>query len=310
MRTIKSKLLAIFLLIFAVIAANSVIAIMNFSSLQNSINNILKANFDSVLYAQNMAIAIERQDSAELAMVFEENKESAKKIYLDNEKEFLGWLAKAKGNITETGEDRIVNNLGSFYTEYTDKFTIFETMIDNNNTTAARDYYYNEIFPLFENIKQECRNLVEINQSKMIVLKNNSEIIAERASLVALVISSFTIIISIIFMFYLINKIVKPVRDLIQKTRGIAERNYSQQLNITGKDEIASLANEFNIMASKLKQYDLLNVNQLMKEKQKIETIVESISDGILVTGAENRILLLNKAAGSNKEKFYRRDKK
>lgn len=296
MRTIKSKLLAIFLLIFAVIAANSVIAIMNFSSLQNSINNILKANFDSVLYAQNMAIVIERQDSAELAMVFEENKESAKKIYLDNEKEFLGWLAKAKGNITETGEDRIVNNLGSFHTEYTDKFTIFETMIDNNNTTAARDYYYNEIFPLFENIKQEYRNLVEINQSKMIVLKNNSEIIAERASLVALVISSFTII-SIIFMFYLINKIVKPVRDLIQKTRGIAERHYSQQLNITGKDEIASLANEFNIMASKLKQYDLLNVNQLMKEKQKIETIVERISDGILVTGAENRILLLNKAA-------------
>ncbi len=34
-----------------------------------------------------------------------------------------------------------------------------------------------------------------------------------------------------------------------------------------------------------------------MKEKQKIETIVESISDGIIVTGAENRVLLLNKAA-------------
>ena len=297
MRTIKSKLLAIFLLIFTVIAVNSVIAILNFSTLQNSIDNILKANFDSVLYAQNMAIAIERQDSAELAMVFEENKESAKKIYLDNEKEFLGWLAKAEGNITETGENRIVNNLGSFYTEYTDKFTNFETMIGNNNTTVARDYYYNEISPVFENIKQECRNLVEINQSKMIVLKNNSEIIAERASLVALVISSFTIIISIIFMFYLINKIIKPVRDLIQKTRSIAERNYSQQLNIAGKDEIASLANEFNIMVSKLRQYDLLNVNQLMKEKQKIETIVESISDGILVTDAENRVLLLNKAA-------------
>ncbi|MBE3115524.1 MAG: PAS domain S-box protein [Actinobacteria bacterium] len=297
MRTIKSKLLAIFLLIFTVIAVNSVIAILNFSTLQNSIDNILKANFNSVLYAQNMAIAIERQDSAELAMVFEENKESAKKIYLDNEKEFLGWLAKAEGNITETGENRIVNNLGSFYAEYTDKFTNFETMIGNNNTTVARDYYYNEISPVFENIKQECRNLVEINQSKMIVLKNNSEIIAERASLVALVISSFTIIISIIFMFYLINKIIKPVRDLIQKTRSIAERNYSQQLNIAGKDEIASLANEFNIMASKLRQYDLLNVNQLMKEKQKIETIVESISDGILVTGAENRVLLLNKAA-------------
>src|SRR4030043_779065 len=297
MHTIKSKLIAIFLLIFVVIAATNIFAIMNFNTLQNSINNILKSNFDSVLYAQNMAIAIERQDSAELAMIFEENKESSKKIYLDNQKGFLDWLEKAKGNITEPNEDTIVSDLDRYYTEYTDKFNNFETMIDNNNVISARNYYYNEIFPLFENIKQDYRNLVEINQNKMIVLKNDSEIIAKRASLIALVISSFTIIIILIFMFYLINKIVRPVRDLIQKTRSIAERNYSQQLNIAGKDEISSLANEFNIMAFKLRQYDLLNVNQLMKEKQKIETIVESISDGIIVTGAENKVLLLNKAA-------------
>ena len=297
MHTIKSKIIAIFLLIFVVIAATNIFAIMNFNTLQNSINNILKSNFDSVLYAQNMAIAIERQDSAELAMIFEENKESPKKIYLDNQKEFLGWLEKAKDNITEPNEDTIVNDLDRYYTEYTDKFNNFETMIDDNNVISARNYYYNEIFPLFENIKQDYRNLVEINQNKMIVLKNNSEIIAKRASLIALVISSFTIIIILIFMFYLINKIVRPVRDLIQKTRSIAERNYSQQLNIAGKDEVASLANEFNIMALKLRQYDLLNVSQLMKEKQKIETIVESISDGIIVTGAENKVLLLNKAA-------------
>src|SRR4030043_443307 len=235
MHTIKSKIIAIFLLIFVVIAATNIFAIINFNTLQNSINNILKSNFDSVLYAQNMAIAIERQDSAELAMIFEENKESSKKIYFDNQKEFLDWLEKAKGNITEPDEDTIVSDLDRYYSEYTDKFNNFETMIDDNNVISARNYYYNEIFPLFENIKQDYRNLVE--------------------------------------------------------------RNYSQQLNIAGKDEVASLANEFNIMALKLRQYDLLNVNQLMKEKQKIETIVESISDGIIVSGAENKVLLLNKAA-------------
>ncbi len=224
MHTIKSKLIAIFLLIFVVIAAISIFAIINFNTLQNSINNILKSNFDSVLYAQNMAIAIERQDSAELAMMFEENKNNSKKIYFDNQNEFLNWLEKAKGNITEPGEDIIVNNLGKYYTEYTDKFNNFETMINNNNVIGARDYYYNEIFPLFENIKQECRNLVEINQNKMIVLKNNSEIIAQRASLIALIISSFTIIIILLFMFYLINKIVKPVRDLIARRRAVLQK--------------------------------------------------------------------------------------
>ncbi|MCL5069607.1 MAG: cell wall metabolism sensor histidine kinase WalK, partial [Actinobacteria bacterium] len=151
--------------------------------------------------------------------------------------------------------------------------------------------------PIFENIKQKTRSLVEINENKMITLRDESKIIARNATSITLAISGFTILIGIFFVLYLTNKIIRPVRDLIQKTRNIADRNYDQQINIIGKDEIAALATEFNIMASKLKQYDQLNIKQLMKEKQKVETIVESISDGVIVTGAENRILLINKAA-------------
>src|SRR4030066_2190572 len=101
MKTIKGKLLVIFILIFTIIAANSIIAIINFSTLKNSIDNILKANYESVIYAQNMAIAIERQDSAELAMMFEENKENPKRLFEDNKADFLELLSKAKANITE-----------------------------------------------------------------------------------------------------------------------------------------------------------------------------------------------------------------
>ena len=90
---------------------------------------------------------------------------------------------------------------------------------------------------------------MEINENKMITLRDESKIIARNATSITLAISGFTILISIIFVLYLINKIVRPVRDLIQKTRNIANRNYDQQINIIGKDEIASLAAEFNIMA-------------------------------------------------------------
>lgn len=297
MKTIKSKLLAIFILIFIVIITNSVIAIINFSTLKNSIDNILKANYESVIYAQNMAIAIERQDSAELTLMFEENNKNAQQIFKDNEKEFLKLLSKAEGNITEKGEDKIVANLNALYEEYLSKFNSLEIIQNENASQGIDDYYYNEIFPLFEKIKAECRNLLNVNQEHMVVLKNTSEIIAGRATYITIIISSITIIVSFILIIYLINKIIRPIRDLIGKIRNISEGKYSQQLNIVGKDEIASLAAEFNIMASKLGAYELLNIKQLMKEKQKVEAIVESISDGIVVMGAENRILLVNKAA-------------
>ena len=96
------------------------------------------------------------------------------------------------------------------------------------------------------------------------------------------------------------------------KIKEIAKGDYSQKLNVSGSDEIASLSKEFNIMAAKLQAYDLLNINQLMKEKQKIEAIVESISDGVIVTGAFNRILLINKAAEKifniSEEEFLKTD--
>jgi len=314
MKTIKGKLLIIFILIFAVLTANSIIAIINFSTLKNSIDNILKANYESVVYAQNMVIAIERQDSAELAMMFEANKENPVKLFKDYETNFQNWLDKAKNNITEKGEDLVISNIDSLYKEYLNKFNKFEILLKNKNSNekVTREYYYNEIFPLFENIKDECRNLLNINQDKMVVLKNESAVIAKRATFINAAISIVTIALSLIFIIYLLNKIIRSFTNLNSKIKEIAKGDYSQKLNVSGSDEIASLSKEFNIMASKLQVYDLLNINQLMKEKQKIEAIVESISDGVVVTGASNRILLINKAAEKifniSEEEFLKKD--
>jgi PAS domain S-box-containing protein len=64
-------------------------------------------------------------------------------------------------------------------------------------------------------------------------------------------------------------------------------------------------------MALKLREYDQMNIKELMKEKQKIEAIVENIGDGILVTGAANRVLLMNNAAlkifNIKKEQYYKK---
>ncbi|MDD5659514.1 MAG: ATP-binding protein [Actinomycetota bacterium] len=297
MKTLKSKLLVVFLLIFTVIVANSMAAIINFSTLKNSINNILKANYYSVIYSQNMAIAIERQDSAELALMFKDSKESALKVFKDNEKEFLSWLEKAKGNITEKGEGEIIEKIKSYYKDYQAKSDILIAKQGLNSEKDFWNYYYLEVFPVFEKIKTLCRDLLNINQQKIVILKNNSEVIAQRAMYVNAIVSFITLTAGIVFIVYLVGKIIKPIRDLIDKIKKISERNYSQQLIVTGRDEIASLAIEFNLMASKLGYYEELNINQLMKEKQKIEAIVESINDGIIVIGAEDRILLVNKAA-------------
>jgi PAS domain S-box-containing protein len=293
---IKFKILGVFILIFIVLAANSMWAIINFNRLSSSIENIMQSNYRSIVAAQNMIVALERQDSTELAYMFSTS-ETTTKAFRENELEFLKWLSRAEDNITEVGEKEILDNINNLYIKYVDKFYVLIDIHKNKGANAARTYYYNEILPLFKKTKTECRNLLNLNQKGMILRKDNAHKISISATFSTMIISLATILVGLGLAIYLTNKIVKPIYNLIEKIKKIAEGDYSQQIDITGNDEIAKLAQEFNDMTKKLRAYELVNIKKLMGEKQKAEAIVESISDGIIVTNKEHKLLLVNRAA-------------
>jgi len=295
-KTIKFKMIAIFVLIFIVLAANSIWSIYNFNNLNHSIEEIMESNYASVVAAQNMIVALERQDSAELSHMFDDNKNS-QNVFLENEKVFLKWLARAEDNITEKGEEEVIKVINDLYTGYIEDYYNLIEIQNTKGIEESRNYYYNKVLPTFEKSKKEVRNLQLLNQNSMIQQRNEAQRIAKNASYSTSIISLITILLGVILVFYLVNKIVKPIRNLIDKIKKIAEGDYTQQLDVTGDDEISELSKEFNIMSEKLKKYDLLNIRRLMKEKQKAESIVESISDGIIVTDEDNKIILVNSAA-------------
>ncbi|MBB6218139.1 PAS domain S-box-containing protein [Anaerosolibacter carboniphilus] len=293
---IKFKIIGAFLLIFAVLGISSVWSVTTFNRLSNSIENIMQSNYRSIVAAQNMIVALERQDSFELAYMFSSD-QVATKNFRENEIEFLKWLSRAEDNITEPGEKENLDQIHTLYSRYIDEFTVLVEIQANKGASEARIYYYNEILPLFEETKDACRSLQNLNQEGMILRKDAAHSISTNASYYTIMVSSATILIGLIIAIYLTNKIVNPVYNLIEKTRKISEGDYRQQLDISGKDEIAELAQEFNVMAKKLQSFDQLNVKKLMDEKQKAEAIVESISDGIIVTSDEHKLLLVNRAA-------------
>lgn len=295
-KSIKFKMLGIFILIFIVLVANSIWAITNFNRLSDSIENIMYSNYRSIEAAQNMTVAIERQDSAELAYMFGDNSTTTK-IFQENEVEFLKWLSRAQDNITEPGEKEIIENINKIYIEYLNEYDELISIQENQGIEEARTYYYNQILPTFEKTKTECRNLQNLNQDGMIIRKDRAHKISKGATFSTSFVSLATILVGLVFAFYLTNSIVKPIYNLKDKIKKISEGDYSQQLDIANDNEIGELAREFNIMSEKLKTYELLNIKKLMKEKQKAEAIVESISDGIIVTDENNRLLLVNRAA-------------
>lgn len=294
--SIKSKMLTIYIILIVALMINSVWSVINFRRLNNSIDNIMQSNYRSIVAAQNMIEAIERQDSAELGYLFANDKGMVD-IFYNNQIQFLKSLSIAEDNITEKNEKETIDKISKLYSHYVESFYTLKEMSKRQELNKDNSYYYSNILPLFDSTKAESRNLLNINQEAMVIKKDNAKNIAIKATYSTILLSSGIIFMGLILVLYLTEKIVKPIRVLIEKIKKVAEGHYNQKLDVDGNDEIANLACEFNIMSDKLKHYDMLNINKLMKEKQKIEGIVESINDGVIVTDNSNNIILVNRAA-------------
>ncbi|SFC64222.1 HAMP domain-containing sensor histidine kinase [Clostridium uliginosum] len=295
-KSMKFKISLILIVFILLTIGNSVVSISYFNKLERSIDLIMDANYDSVVAAQNMNDALERQDSLELSFIFEDN-EFLSSEHESNHMKFLEWIYKAKNNITEDGEKEILEVIEKNYTDYSNKIKDLESVKAKEGNEKVNRYYYNNIFPLFQTLKEECNELLNINQQSMLNMRGKSKELANSARYCTVIISALVLIIGLSIIGYLLKKIIHPIEDLAVGINKISAGNYEYKIPLKREKEINYILNDFNDMAEKLKQYEKLNINEILREKQKAEGIIESIDFPIIVTNDDNKVIMLNKSA-------------
>jgi NtrC-family two-component system sensor histidine kinase KinB len=103
--------------------------------------------------------------------------------------------------------------------------------------------------------------------------------------------------IGILFSLFLSNLLVRPVQQMMQATQKISAGNYDVEVSPNSSDELGRLTEEFNSMAKKLRGFHSLNIEQMMAEKRKSESIIRSIDDGIVLIDAEYKVTDVNPMA-------------
>lgn len=295
-KTIKTKIFLILSVFLIFTTLNCLVSINYFKKLQNSIDSIMNANYDSVVVAQNMIEVLERQDSLALSVIFNENF-VFEKSFEENNIKFLEWLYKGKGNITEIGEKDVLTNIEKIYIDYKNKIQIFQRVKDKEGSEKVKSYYYNEILPLFTKLKEECTNLLNINQDSMVSMKEESKTLANNAKNYVLITSLIVLLIGLSIIGYLLRKIIHPIEDLTVGIKKVSEGDYDYKIPLNREKEINYVLEEFNHMVMELKDYERLNINEILMQKQKTEAIIESINSPIIVTDYNNKVNMINKSA-------------
>lgn len=101
------------------------------------------------------------------------------------------------------------------------------------------------------------------------------------------------LILSIIVSSRIAETVIQPLNDIIYASKEISKGNYSKSISVTSKDEVGQLALHFNEMASKLDK----TIFDLNSKKIEVESIVQSITYGIVAVDNDKKILLINPAA-------------
>jgi len=99
--------------------------------------------------------------------------------------------------------------------------------------------------------------------------------------------------ISVLFSILLSKTIILPIQSLTVKAGRIAEGDFEQKIEVRSSDEIGKLTNTFNLMASELKN----TLTEIQSEKDKSETILLHMTDGVLAFDATGELIHINPAA-------------
>jgi two-component system, NtrC family, sensor histidine kinase KinB len=271
-------------------------AFLNLWDLGQASDAILRENYRSILAAENMVYALERQDSA-ILLIFLGYDEQGWSQFRENEGQFFQWLGRAKDNITIEGEDKIVGAVETEYSAYLNHVSGVKPLLVAGPRKAATQYH-EIILPSFLRVRESCIRLREINQENMYRVSNRASQIAGRAIWSLGSIGFAAVALGVGFSLFLSNLLTRPVRQMMAATQKISEGNYEIEVSSRSSDELGLLSGQFNSMANKLKAFHDLNIEQMMAEKRKSESIIRSIDDGIVFIDAESRVTDLNPKAG------------
>ncbi len=270
---------------------------LNYFRFSRDVNEMMVQNYQSVIAASNMVADLERQDSAVLLMLTGDGPSQA--LYEQSRADFLGWLARAQDNVTLPGEGDIVARVRTGYLAYTKSLNDLRESVRAGTVPAGMvgQSYRKQALPQFNETRAACQELLKANDEAMRAAQARMTAVSSREIVSTLLLALAALVLAAVLGSTISARITQPLRSLAEFARRVGRGDLDGAPPVSGADEVGVLAVEFGRMMEHLKQLRALDVAALADAKLKLEAVMNSIGDGLVIMNVDRQIESVNEAA-------------
>lgn len=261
------------------------------------IDAILRENYDSVRFMQQLREAVEQIDSSFQLVLAGVPDEQARREYLPGWRTFENALAAEFGNITLPGEREAADRLAALAARYRERGDAFHKLPPGSELRRRAYFDADGLSDLYGEIKQVSERILALNQHNMEDEESAARTLAHRALWGFGLGVLATIVLAAWLAVMVIGATVRPIRLVTESALAIGEGRLDQVIAVPGADELGQLAGAFNTMARQLREFRASGQAQLLRVQQASQATIDSFPDPVVVVDGVGQVELANPAA-------------
>ena len=261
-------------------------------NLGDASNKILEDNYRAIKATEGMTVSLSKIDQilSKICLGTNYDDSTLMNILEAEQLVFENQLILCQNNVKGTEEEALFSQIQDEYLTYKENVKQFGSTVDPTGL------YFTVLQRQNELIRENCVQLASINHAQL----SDKDAIAQRLYFRSKA-SVFLILVLVLIIvgwavYQVPHAIVKPLTDITEKIRRISQGEYQQKINVDSRSELGELAQAFNVMSIKLQEFEKLNIEEVQAQKSRMESIIKSMSDGLIMLDEDKRIILVNES--------------
>lgn len=191
---------------------------------------------------------------------------------------------------THTGEQTRKSTSDS----YSDQLAL---LLDARTDLSARRAAFAEIQRLSPLLKDRAQQIIDLNFENMQPLEGRIREMSDSATQLIIRLAVIGVGLAVVLILLISRAILKPLQALTNSLQEIAEGNLDQVVHVKSRDELRKLAEAFNSMAAKLREFRRTDRAKLVRIQRTTQLAVDSLPDAVAVINSTGGVEISNETA-------------